>query len=162
VGAPRGYTPKIEYNFNWKSISAIGGIDPDGKTHFRIHEGSIKKEQVIEYLEQLLRHIVDGYIVILWDGLPAHRAIAVKEFAELHRDRISIYRLPAYCPDFNPVEWLWAEVKWNRLKGYCPKNLSELRKKLISIIGVLRRKPDLIMSYFDVSALPIKPQTVRK
>jgi len=126
--------------------------------HFRMHEGSIKKEQVINYLKQLLRHI-DGYIVILWDGLPAHRA---KEFAELHRDRVSIYRLPAYCPDFNPVEWLWVEIKWNRLKGCCPKNLSELRKKLVSIIGVLRRKPDLIRSYFAVSALPIRSQDVKK
>lgn len=159
--APRGFTPKIEYNFNWKSISAIGGIDPDGGIHFRTHEGSIKKEQVIDYLEQLMRHM-DGYIVILWDGLPAHRAIAVKEFVELHADRITIYRLPAYCPDFNPVEWLWAEIKWTRLKGYCPKNLSELRKRLIGIVRVLRRKPDLIRSYFAVSALPIKSQAVRK
>jgi len=63
-----------------------------------------------------------GYIVILWDGLSAHRAGAVKEFVQLHSDRLSIYRLPAYCPDFNPVEWLWAEVKWNRLKGYCPED----------------------------------------
>lgn len=129
--------------------------------HFRLHEGSIKKEQVIDYLGQLLRH-VQGHIVILWDGLPAHRATAVKEFAELHGDRLSVYRLPAYCPDFNPMEWLWAEVKWNRLKGYCPKDLSELRKKLVSVIGGLRRKPDLIRSYFDASTLPIKPQDVRK
>jgi transposase len=116
---------------------------------------------VVDYLEQLLRHM-KGHIVILWDGLPAHRARAVKEFAELHSDRLTIYRLPAYCPDFNPVEWLWAEVKWNRLKGYCPKTISELRRKLLSIIGVLRRKPDLIRSYFEASSLPIKPRAVSK
>jgi len=116
---------------------------------------------VIEYLEQLLRHM-EGHIVILWDGLPSHRATAVKEFVQLHSGRLSVYRLPAYCPDFNPVEWLWAEIKWNRLKGYCPKTLAELRKKLVSIVSSLRKKPELIRSYFDVSALPIKTQDLSK
>ncbi len=116
---------------------------------------------MIDYLEKLLRHMRE-HIVILWDGLPAHRAIAVKEFVELHRDRLTIYRLPAYCPDFNPVEWLWAEIKGNRLRGYRPKTIEELRKKLLGITGSLRRKPNLIRSYFEVSSLPIKPHAVRK
>ncbi len=69
--APKGKTPRIVHNVNGGKLSAIGGIDMSGEIYFRVHEESIKSEQVMEYLEQLLRHI-DGYVIVLWDGLPAH------------------------------------------------------------------------------------------
>jgi hypothetical protein len=103
--APKGKTPRIKHNINGKRLSAIGGIDLSGEIYFRVHEESIKSEQVMEYLEQLLRHI-DGYVIVLWDGLPPHRSKTVKQFGVQHSERLSIYRLPPYCPDFNPVEWL--------------------------------------------------------
>jgi transposase len=159
--APRGKTPRIKCNVNGGKLSAIGGMDLSGEIYFRVHEESIKSEQVIEYLEQLLRHI-DGHVVVLWDGLPPHRSSATKDFEEEHKDRLSIYRLPAYCPDFNPVEWLWADVKWNKMKGFCPKNLPELKEKLRNCVNALRRKPELVQSFFRVSSLPIGPQEERK
>lgn len=93
----------------------MAGITLDGKIYFRVYEErSIKKEQVIQYLNQLLRQI-RGYIVILWDGASSHRAKDVTHFLDERRDRISAYRIPPYSPDFNPVEWLWAEIKWSRV-----------------------------------------------
>jgi hypothetical protein len=32
-------------------------------------------------------------------------------FFETHADRLSIEQLPAYSPDFNPIEHLWKKVK---------------------------------------------------
>jgi len=26
-------------------------------------------------------------------------------------DRLTVYQLPAYSPDLNPIEWLWKKVK---------------------------------------------------
>lgn len=159
--APRGETPRIKCNFNWEKLSAIGGINPSGEIYFRVHEESIKSAQVIEYLEQLLRHI-DGCVIVLWDGLPPHRSSATKEFEDQHRSRLSIYRLPAYCPDFNPMEWLWADVKWSRMKGFCPKTLLELKVKLRNCVRSLRRKPELVRSFFTASSLPIGDGAVTK
>ena len=91
-----------------------------------------------------------GYIVILWDGLSAHRAGAVKEFVQLHSDRLSIYRLPAYCPDFNPVEWLWAEVTlWTKaLDGGPQADQLRVRDRLARLWA----DPDLA-GLFDPDAL---------
>jgi hypothetical protein len=56
--APIGKTPQIRYNFNWKELSGMAGITLGGKIYFRVYEErSIKKEEVIEYLNQLLRQI---------------------------------------------------------------------------------------------------------
>ncbi|MDG7047256.1 MAG: transposase [Nitrososphaerota archaeon] len=52
--APVGKTPTVEYNFNWKRLAAMGGITLEGRIYFRVHNGTIKQEQVMDYLVQLL------------------------------------------------------------------------------------------------------------
>ena len=60
------------------------------------------------------------------------------------------FRLPPYSPGFNPVELLWAELKWNRMRGFTARNNNtELKRKLYGSVRSLRRKGALIRSYFD-------------
>jgi len=151
--ALRGHTPVIKCNFNWKKITAIGGIDLQGEICFKVIEGSVYAPDVIDYLQQLVKHL-DGFIVVLWDGLSAHRASCVKEFEEIFKEKIAIFRLPAYSPDFNPMEWFWAYVKWDRMRGFCPMSLFELKSKLENIVNGMRRKPDLIQAFFGLCSLP--------
>ncbi len=40
--------------------------------------------------------------------------------AAAYRDRLRVYRLPAYAPELNPDEWLWAWLKQHALRGLCP------------------------------------------
>lgn len=152
--APRGETPVIEHNFNWERLSAIGGITLHGRIYFRVHEKTIDKEKVIEYLKQLLRHI-RRHIVLLWDGSPSHRAGMVTDFLEQNGDRVTAFRLPPYYPKFNPVEFLWTYLKWSKMRGFCPRQLVELRKKLNVCVNGLRRRPDIVRSYFRASQIPI-------
>ena len=35
----------------------------------------------------------------------------MNEFFEAHKDRLTVYNLPAYSPDYNPIEKLWKKVK---------------------------------------------------
>ena len=42
--APKGQTPIIQFHFNWTHISVIAGLTGTN-CMFRLHEGSIKKEQ---------------------------------------------------------------------------------------------------------------------
>jgi DDE superfamily endonuclease len=35
----------------------------------------------------------------------------MKVFFETHAERLTIEQLPAYSPDFNPIEHLWKKVK---------------------------------------------------
>ena len=159
--APRVCTPSIRHNSHWERLSAIAGITLDGSIHFKVHDGSIRSEQIIEYLEQLLRY-TSRHIVLLWDGSRTHTSNATKKFLEEHAGRMTAFRLPPYSPSFNPVELLWAEIKWCRLKGFCPKNIGELRRKLYSCVRSLRRRATLVRSYFDASDLPVGPNEETK
>ena len=150
----RGHTPVIKCNFGWKKVTAIGGIDLQGEICFKVINGSVYAPDVVDYLQQLVKHI-DGFIVVLWDGLPAHRASCVKEFEEIFKEKIAIFRLPAYSPDFNPMEWFWGYVKWDKMRGFCPTSLFELKSKLKNTVDGMRKKPDLIQAFFQLCSLPV-------
>ena len=64
----------------------------------------------IEFLKQLLAHY-DGKIFLVEDGAPYHHSKIVKAFKILHADRLTITPLPAYSPDYNPIEKLWKNTK---------------------------------------------------
>ena len=79
--APQGETPTIREHFNWKHLSAAGAIawrpgQPRTRLFLSLRPGSYDKESLVEYLRNLRRH-VRGPLLVLWDGLPAHRSKAV-------------------------------------------------------------------------------------
>jgi transposase len=53
----------------------------------------------------------DQHSVIIQDGAKYHTSNAMLEFSEEHSDRLTVYQLPAYSPDFNPIECLWRKIK---------------------------------------------------
>jgi transposase len=122
--APRGHTPVLQYHFNWKVLSATAGISW-WNFYFRLYPGTIRAPQVINFLGHLLRHL-PGKLLVVWDGLPAHRARLVAEFIRAQQGRLAIERLPAYAPELNPVEYIWGYWKHHELPNFCPRDFAQL------------------------------------
>jgi transposase len=61
-------------------------------------------------LKQLLEYY-PGKIFLVEDGAPYHHSAIVTEFKKAHADRLTIEPLPAYSPDYNPIEKLWKNTK---------------------------------------------------
>src|SRR2546427_6900180 len=66
--APRGQTPVLQYNFNWKSLSVAAGLTV-WDFYFRLYPGAVKKAQVLDFLQALVRHLRLPLLVV-WDRLP--------------------------------------------------------------------------------------------
>jgi transposase len=47
-------------------------------------------------------------LVVIWDNGPAHGGDAVREYLATPDLQLRLIRLPAYSPDFNPDEAIWA------------------------------------------------------
>jgi hypothetical protein len=60
--APKGQTPIIQFRFNWTHISVIAGLSRTNCL-FRLHEGSIKKEQHVEFLKALRAHLQQPLLI---------------------------------------------------------------------------------------------------
>jgi transposase len=152
--APRGQTPILTFNFNWKSLSAIAGLTARD-FYFQLHEGSIKSPQVIGFLQALHRQ-VPGKVLLLWDGAPIHRSHVVSAYLQTQTHWLHVERLPAYAPELNPVEYLWAYWKKTELANFCPKNIWELSHAASQALKRIRRpkrRPQLIAAFFAQAEL---------
>ena len=98
--APRGQTPILEFNFNWKRISAIAGVS-FYELWFALHEGTIRAPQVIEFIQQLQARI-GKKLLLVWDGLRPHTSRAVQTFLAGLGGAVRVERLPAYAPELKP------------------------------------------------------------
>jgi transposase len=57
-----------------------------------------------------VHHLVKAPIVLVWDRLNTHVSHAMRELIT-EREWLTVFLLPAYSPDLNPVEGMWAHVK---------------------------------------------------
>lgn len=132
--SPQGVTPIIRHRFNWEKLNTIGSIacKPDGsdpRLLLHMQRTSINKHSIVEFIDALHKEIA-GPVVLLWDGLPAHRSLVVKDHIEANRDWLTVERLPAYAPELNPVEYLWSTVKGKDTANLCSDSLGEIENKL--------------------------------
>jgi transposase len=146
--APVGQTPILREWWTREHLSAISAISPEGKLYFHGQDGSLNSEDVVAFLEHLLREI-PGRLVLIWDGAPIHRSQVIKDFlASGAAQRMHLERLPAYAPELNPGEGLWQQLKGVELRNLCCFNIPHLRGELRDAVKRVRRKPHLIKSFF--------------
>lgn len=146
--APRGKTPLLEVPLKWEHLSLIGAITPQGDLFHQVYEHAISKVEGVRFLRHLLRHIA-GKLLVIWDGLPAHRSRLVKQFlATSAARRLHLVQLPSYAPDLNPVEGLWNHLKRVQLGNLCSTHLAQLRHELRKAMERVRHRTTLISRLF--------------
>ena len=81
-------------------MSVIAGVT-FWNFYFQIFEETIRSEQIIEFLQHLLRHI-QGDILLIWDRLPAHRSRSTQQFLRRSRE-VSHLCFPKVTHSHGPV-----------------------------------------------------------
>jgi transposase len=154
--APRGQTPILRVPLTRDHLSAISAITPDGKMYIKVQTCAFRGPAIVQFLRHLLRHI-PGKLLLIWDGLPAHRSHEVKAFlAQGAACRIHLEQLPSYAPDLNPDEGIWHYLKDVEMKNLCCYTLDELRYELRKATARLRHKPDVILACFKQARLGVQ------
>ncbi len=119
---------------------------------FQIFEKAIAKEQVVEFLGHLGKHL-PGSLLIVWDRLPGHRSRLVSDFVDSLEGRIAIEYLPPYAPELNPVEYLWGHWKQHELPNVCAQDLWYLSDGARRTLRRLQRRPRLITAFWKQASL---------
>ena len=55
--APSGQTPEVVHCCQWDKLSTIGGITRDGQVFEQTYPHSIRKEQVVAFLDHITEHL---------------------------------------------------------------------------------------------------------
>lgn len=149
--APKGQTPVLQYHFNWHQLSAMAGVT-FYRFYFRLFPGTIKSPQIIEFL-RALHQTVGKKLLIIWDGLQAHRSRLVREFVETTRGAIQLERLPAYAPELNPVEYVWGYLKHHALANFCAHDFAQLSDVARRKLRGMQRRPTLVTAFWKQAEL---------
>ena len=154
----RGETPIIRSTGSWKNISATGIVATDAamkrvRALCTFTKGAVRKEDTVRALKHLVRHI-KGPIALLWDGLAQHRAKIVRKFLELRKDRfIIVERFPAYAPELNPQEYVWAASKTKDMANFCPEEADDLSRHAKKSIKRIQNSPHILRGALKKSSL---------
>lgn len=146
----RGQQPIVKTSGKRKSYKVFGLIDYfTGKFFAKGHHGKLNSEAYIDYLKEVLSK-TRKHIILIQDGAPYHRGAKMKAFFEENANRISVYRLPSYSPDFNPIEMLWKKIKQQgtHLK-YFP-TFENLVQKVEDMIVTFSNSASEILSLFGL------------
>ncbi len=113
---------------NWiavQTLTFIAGLRHDRLTAPWVIDGPMDGDTFVKYITtQLAPTLARGDVVIL-DNLPAHKRKEVEK-AVKQRGAWLLF-LPAYSPDFNPIEKAFAKLKAH-LKRMVPRTVTELWK----------------------------------
>jgi transposase len=109
-------------------VAAALGFRWDGQAarlFARTKADSFNAASLIEFLKQLKRFVGQQKVILIWDRLPAHRSLLMKDYLRRQTDWLQIEWLPGYAPDLNPTEGVWNNIKGRELANLCPDELEE-------------------------------------
>jgi transposase len=135
-----------------KAFQSCVGLSLRGRIYKRHFRRSVNADCVIAALEHLLRQVGGGFILV-WDRSKPHRSRKVAEYLSRHPE-IVVEWLPPYAPELNPEEYCHGNVK-ERMRNQQPDSVEEIEEEVNRGFNRLRRRPDLLLSFFRHAGLRV-------
>ena len=98
-------------------------------------------EAMTIFLAEVARRHKHEYILMIYDGAPCHREMALSIPANMMTET-----LPAHCPELNPTEHIWDEVREKFFPNLVFDSMAAVERKLIEAILFLERSPKIVQS----------------
>jgi transposase len=107
----RGQQPQVPTTGLRKGYKVFGAIEFfSGRLIYQGTEQRFQSDSYQAFLSHLLSQVA-GHIILIQDGARYHTSKATRQFFAQNQERLTIYQLPSYSPDYNPIEYLWKKVK---------------------------------------------------
>ena len=145
--APKGKTPVVRLNANRTSTNMISAITNQGTVRFKVFDGSMNTDILIDFCKRLIKTAKRKVILIL-DNLRVHHAKLFKAWLSEHTGHIAVYYLPSYSPELNPDEYLNCDLKAGVHSGKPARSKAQLKSKVVSHMRMLQKKPTRVAKYF--------------
>jgi transposase len=145
--APVGATPVVKATGARHAVNMISAVTPQGAMRFATYTGSFTAATFIDFCRKLLAD-APGPVYLVVDGHPTHKAKKVKEFTASTQGKLRIFVLPAYSPQLNPDEWVWKNVKYDRVGRTTARTAEEFKANILAALHRLQKLPATIRAFF--------------
>jgi len=147
------------------SLAALIAVRPGCQPRliYRVHHGRRSRDdQRKGFTEADYARLLDdahqqlgGPLVVVWDGLNTHVSGVMADLAAA-RDWLTIFRLPAYAPELNPVEAVWSHLK-RSLANLVKRNLGQLTALVKTRLRRMQYRPGLLDGFLAKTGLDFTP-----
>jgi transposase len=143
----RGQTPQVSVTGKRGGVTAMSALSGQGRLLFRLFTQRIASAQVIDFLEQMLKHHQRRHLVVVMDQAPPHVSKKTKAYLA-GQPRLHVFYLPKYSPDWNPDEKVWNHLKHQELKGHQAKTKEQLHDLTQRKLENMSSNPSLLRGLF--------------
>ena len=142
-----GETPKVIVSGQRGRYNMLALVTTKGQLHYKVTGERVNSDIYIEFLEHLLGGRTKP-LILLVDHASFHDSKVVKNYVRARRDRIRVYFLPKYAPDYNPTEQVWEEIKENQVRRQPIYSRLDLKKALLKALKSLQANTNRVRSFF--------------
>ena len=148
------------------SMAGLVCLKPGARGHvfyrMRIHRGRKGERRSMSEADYAgliaaAHHQLQNPLIVIWDNLNTHVSAVMHEFTGAHPDWLTVIQLPAYAPELNPVEGLWASTK-NGLGNLAACTADQLAAIIRTRLKRIQYRPDLINGFLGQTGLSLEPE----
>ena len=146
--APKGKTPVVRTEAQKFKVNMLSAISKRGKLRFMLYKENMNSDKLIDFMRRLITDSEKKVFLIL-DNLRVHHSTKVTEWVEKHKDKIELFYLPPYAPEYNPDELVNSDLKRSVGQKVSPRSPDELEKNVRSYLKCLQNNALKIASFFN-------------
>ena len=144
-------------------MAAALGYHPDGTSArlcFHLQPDNYDTDSLIKVLEQLAGFYIGHRVVLLWDGLSSHWSHKMRAHLAAQRHWLTVERLPAYAPELNPVQYLWANLKGIELANGTGDTIAQIADQAHHGIQRVCASDSLVVGFLAHTGLTLDDEPV--
>ena len=115
-----------------------------GRLFYQGIEGRFNSDSYQAFLQTIMAQTTQ-HLFLIHDGARYHTSQATQQFLEAHRERITVDPLPAYSPDYNPIEYLWKKTKKRATHNQYFKEFAALTVSVDKALAYFATHPDTVL-----------------
>lgn len=147
--AKKGQQPVVKTSGIRRAYKVFGLIDYfSGRFFCKGHDkGRLNSESYEAFLTEVLSR-TRKHIILIQDGASYHTSKAMKKFFAKKADRITVYDMPSYSPDYNPIEKLWKKIKEKEIHLHYFPTFDSLKNKVEEALLHFKDLQNEVLSLF--------------
>ena len=133
--SPKGRPPVLPVETKRQRVNMISAISSQGSV------------RLIRFMERLMRTSEQKVFLIL-DNLKVHHGKLAAVWLEKNKEKMEVFYLPPYAPEYNPDEYLNHALKISVHSGQLPYTAEDISHKIQSFMRRLQHHPSAVSSFF--------------
>ena len=94
---------------HWETVTILSSMRLDGSTESLVSKGAVDRKMFDAYIKEVLGPTLCLGDIVVMDNLSAHKSQTA--YGNIRAREAEVLFLPAYSPNFNPIEKMWSKIK---------------------------------------------------